>query len=44
MTEKDDLEDSVLDGRILLNGPTGSEMWGWTGSSWLRVGTSDVHM
>jgi hypothetical protein len=28
MTEKDDLEDSVIEGRILLNGPTGSEMWG----------------
>jgi hypothetical protein len=32
-------------GRIILNGSSGSGMWGvWTGLIWLRIGTGGGHL
>ena len=44
LREEDHLEDSGLDGRIILNGSSGSGLGAWTGLIWLRIGTGGVHL
>ena len=39
LRETDHLEDPGLDGRIILRWLFRIGMRGWTGSSWLRIGT-----
>jgi len=45
LLERDNLEDTVIDGRIILRWIFGKwDVGVWTGSSWLRIGTGGGHM
>jgi hypothetical protein len=44
LTERGHLEDPGVDGRIILRWIFGKWNGGWTGSSWLRIGTGGGHL
>jgi hypothetical protein len=45
MKERYHLEDPGIDGRIILRWTFRKwDVWVWTGSSWLRIGTGDGHL
>ena len=45
LRERDLFEDAGVDGRIILRWIFRKwDMWVWTGSSWLRIGTGGGHL
>ena len=44
MRERDCLGDPGVDGRIILNGSSGSGMGACSGLIWLRIGTDGGHL